>query len=259
MTLLAARAPTSAPCTRAGRLTVPVPYCRRARGRCGWLGARSGAVGSARDPAIWSDAIPPAIDCGPLRQFCFCAARFVQQTAICCSFRGVPRVHRCWASRFPRSQPRSDWATLGGARKLQQIAVCLRGRRLRVCETTFVQQQIGVRLRNALDAAAEWRLCCCETPLMLLRIDVNAAEERRWCWCGSTFMLMRSGADAAAGRYRCARFCMSGAWSAPPHAARLFASDISSAWSAIGATACGSPAIRLLCGAVFHLCASFKS
>ena len=75
-------------------------------------------------------------------------------------------------------------------------------------------------------------------------------------------MLVRIDVYAAAGRYRCARFCVPGAWSAPPHAARLFAtgmSGISSAWSAPGATACGSPAIRLLCGAVFHLCASSKS
>ncbi|MFD0703765.1 hypothetical protein DMP06_05205 [Slackia equolifaciens] len=127
-----------------------------------------------------------------------------------------------------------------------------------VCETTFVQQQIGVRLRNALDAAAEWRLCCCETPLMLLRIDVNAAEERRWCWCGSTFMLMRSDVYAAAGGIDAL---------------------LLRAWRLVGATACCPPlrvrhrqrvecdrrhCLRLARHPAplwrgFHLCASSKS
>ena len=88
----------------------------------------------------------------------------LQRTAICCSFRGVPQVHRCWASRFPRSRPRADWATLGGARKLQQI---------------------GVRLRGDVCAVAKRRLCCgksafvCGASFARLRNDVCAEENRR--------------------------------------------------------------------------------
>ena len=99
------------------------------------------------------------------------AAR-LQQTPICCSFRGMPRVHRRWASRFPRSRTYADWSTLGGARKLQQIAVRLRGdvravtkRRLRGCGATFA------RLRNDVCAATNRSLFA----------------ERRLRGCGATF------------------------------------------------------------------------
>lgn len=104
--------------------------------------------------------------------------RGLKQTAICCSFRGVLRIHRRWASRFPRSQPHSNWATLGGARKLQQIAVCLRGdaravtkRRLRGCggdvSTATIRRLFAGRL-----------LLGCETTFMRLQSDVHAAANR---------------------------------------------------------------------------------
>ena len=81
----------------------------------------------------------------------------LKQTSICCSFRGVLRVHRRWDSRFPRSQPRADWATSGGARKLQQIAVCFSPRRFFHCDSTIFASPLGFTLAQRCPSFFECR------------------------------------------------------------------------------------------------------